>query len=88
VAPLVADLAAARARLADLDAEIARLRYRHDIAISAFRFEEATALGPAIAALETERHALAEAVPPTPAPTAASPPRLRVRRGIPGRRSR
>lgn len=56
-------IAEQRARLAEIERELARLRYRHDIAMSAFRFEEATALGPAIAALEAERQALAVAVP-------------------------
>jgi hypothetical protein len=84
-----ANLAAARARLAELDAELARLRYRHDIAMSAFLFEKATALGPTIAALERERRTLAEALPPLAAPATATVPLLaRVRRGRPGRRPR
>lgn len=58
-----------RARLAEIERELARLHYRHDIAMSAFRFEEATALGPAIAALDRERQALADALP-----AAADPP--------------
>jgi hypothetical protein len=62
--------AARRARLAEIERELARLRYRHDIAMSAFRFEEATALGPAIAALDSERQALAAQLPPP----AAVPP--------------
>jgi hypothetical protein len=57
-----------RARLEEIESELGRLRYRHDIAMSAFRFEEATALGPAIAVLEAERQALATALPdPEPA---------------------
>ena len=78
--------AARRARLGDIDRELMRLRHRHDIAMSAFRFEEATALGPAIAALENERQTLAAAIPPAGAadtgvvPTFARPPRLRRRR--------
>ena len=56
-------IAAKRARLAEIERELARLRYRHDIAMSAFRFEEATALGPMIAALESERQALAATLP-------------------------
>jgi hypothetical protein len=52
-----------RMRLAAVERELARLRYRHDIAMSAFRFEEATALGPAIAALEQRLQALAAALP-------------------------
>src|ERR1051325_8351936 len=45
----------AQARLAAVERELARLQYRHDIAMSAFLFEEATTLGRAIAALEQER---------------------------------
>jgi hypothetical protein len=66
-------LAARRARLAEVERELARLRYRHDIAMSAFRFEEATALGPAIAALEKERQELAALLP-----AAAEPPQPQI----------
>ena len=75
-----------RDRLAEIERELARLRYRHDIAMSAFRFEEATALGPAIAALERERQALrgalpADAEPPKGVvPELARPRRLRSRK--------
>lgn len=74
-------LAAKRARLAYIERELARLRYRHDIAMSAFRFEEATALGPAIAALEQERQALAAALPPEAAPEPVIPVLHRRARG-------
>jgi hypothetical protein len=73
-------------RLADIERELARLRYRHDIAMSAFRFEEATAFGPAIAALEKERAALVAALPPEPPPTPVVPRLLPARRGRRGRR--
>jgi hypothetical protein len=63
-------LDAACARLAELDRELARLRHRHDIAMSAFLFEEATQLGRAIAELDRERQALAATLP---APLAAEP---------------
>jgi hypothetical protein len=70
-----------RARLAEIERELARLRYRHDIAMSAFRFEEATALGPAIAALERERQALDAALPaPAEPPTGIVPALTRPRR--------
>jgi hypothetical protein len=69
------DTAQKREQLAAVERELARLRYRHDIAMSAFRFEEATALGPAIAALEQERQALAVAVPP-PEPESGTVPVL------------
>ena len=54
-----------RARLAEIARELTRLRYRHDIAMSAFRFEEATGLGQRIATLEREQQALTGATPTT-----------------------
>jgi hypothetical protein len=78
-------MADAAARLAEIERELTRLQYRHDIVMSAFRFEEATALGRTMAALESERQALAAMLPapkPAPAPTGvvpalARPPRRR-----------
>src|SRR3954447_25212752 len=64
---------ARRARLAEIDRDLTRLRYRHDIAMSAFRFEEATALGPAISTLEQERQRLAAAIPDVEPPTGIVP---------------
>jgi hypothetical protein len=88
-------LAARRARLAELERELARLRYRHDIAMSAFRFEEAMALGPAIAELDKERQALAAILPAAAEPATGVVPlfvdrgRLgRVRAGRPRSKSR
>lgn len=69
-----------RARLVEIDRELTRLRYRHDIAMSAFRFEEATALGPAIAALEKERDRLATAFPDAEPPTGIVPVLIQPRR--------
>ena len=74
------DVAARHARLAAIDRDLSRLRYRHDIAMSAFRFEEATALGPAIAALEKERARLAAALPTSEPPTGIVPVLARPRR--------
>ena len=73
-------ITARRARLAGIDRDLARLRYRHDSAMSAFRFEEATALGPAIAALEKERDRLAAALPDAEPPTGIVPVLARPRR--------
>lgn len=75
-----------RQRLGEIERELARLRYRHDIAMSAFRFEEATALGPAIAALETERQALAAGLPTGPEPPTGIVPTLLRPRPHPARR--
>ncbi|HTV89639.1 MAG TPA: hypothetical protein VME41_11545 [Stellaceae bacterium] len=76
-----ADIAARRVRLDEIERELARLRYRHDIAMSAFRFEEATALGPQLAALERERAALAAALPPEGEPPTGIVPTLAAPRG-------
>jgi hypothetical protein len=85
----VIDFAAQRARLAEIDRELARLQGQHDRAMSAFQFDEANALLPRIAALEDERRALAAALPPAePAavlpsgtvPVLARPHRSRRRR--------
>jgi hypothetical protein len=48
--------------------------------MSAFRFEEATALGPAIAALEKERERLAATSPDIEPPTGIVPVLARPRR--------
>jgi len=71
---------ARRVRLAEIDRDLTRLRYRHDIAMSAFRFEEATALGPAIASVEKERQLLAAALPQIEPPTGTAPILARPRR--------
>lgn len=81
------DAPAARARLAEIERELVRLRYRHDIAMSAFRFEEATELGRPIAALENERRALVASLPPQePEPTGVVPQLAPAPRGRRGRR--
>jgi len=79
----VAEDATRRARLAAIDTELARLQHRHDIAMSAFLFEEATALGRSIAVLDQERQALAAALPAGPSaepPTGVVPVLARPRR--------
>ena len=83
------ELATKRLRLADIDRELAGLRSEHDLAMSAFKFDEATALQRRIEALEDERRALAAALPPVEAgaeppvgivPVLARPHRARRRR--------
>ena len=61
-----------RARLAEIDHELARLQAQHDLAMSAFKFDEAGALQRRIAACGTERQALAATLP---APSAGPEPR-------------
>ena len=81
----MASLAEQRARLAEVERELARLRYRHDIAMSAFRFEGAAALGPTIAALEQERQALGAALPEPESPDPVIPVLNRRARSQPRR---
>jgi len=61
-------MAEQRARLAAVDDELARLQARYELAMSAFKFDEASALQQRIAALEAERRILAQSFPPTAAP--------------------
>ena len=75
------DNAARRARLAEVEADLTRLRERYDQLMNAFKFDEARALVRAIEEAEGERTALAETVPPPvpeePRPYAVARPRLR-----------
>jgi hypothetical protein len=79
------DLAAKRARLEAIDRELEALRSHHDLAMSAFKFDEANALQRRIEALEDERRGFAAALPPPGAASEPAPgvvPRLaRPRRG-------
>jgi hypothetical protein len=77
-----------RARLVAIEREFSRVGSRHDLAMSAFKFDEARELQRRITVLERERAEL-EAVLPTPAPTPPIEPvpvRIRARRPIPRRR--
>ena len=60
-----------RGRLARMEGELAVLQARYEMAMSAFKFEEANTLQQKIAALEAERRVLAETLPP---PTLATEP--------------
>jgi hypothetical protein len=59
-------------RLAAIERELARLQGEHDLAMSAFKFDEANVLQQQICALEDERRALAATLPARP--EAADPP--------------
>jgi hypothetical protein len=79
----VDDFAARRARLAEIDRELARLQGQHDLAMSAFRFDEANALLPRIAALEDERRGLIANLPvPSAEPETGVVPLLARRRRL------
>jgi len=77
---------ARRARLAEIDRALSHLQAQHDLAMSAFKFDEANALQRRIEVFEDERRTLAAGLPapslaPDPpagvVPTLARPRRLR-----------
>ena len=55
-----------------MERELSRLQSRHDLAMSAFKFDEANALQRRITSLEGERRVLAADLPP-PAPATEAP---------------
>jgi hypothetical protein len=57
------ELAAHYARLGEIEREMTRLQAQHDVAMSAFKFDEANALQRRIAALEDERRSLVGTLP-------------------------
>lgn len=67
------EMAGRRARLAEIDRELGGLRSQCDLAMSAFKFDEANALQRRIAALEDERRVLAAGLPaPSASPERAA----------------
>jgi hypothetical protein len=83
----MAELEAKRGRLAAVERELAGLGVRHDLAMSAFKFDEAREVQQRIAALERERGELIAALPPLAEPPPA-PAIIRQRRLIQRRRRR
>ena len=79
-----AELEATRARLSLVERELLQLGTRHDLAMSAFRFDEARDLQQRITLLEHERAELI-AVVPAPAPP---PPTAHVRVAVGSSRRR
>jgi hypothetical protein len=86
---MTAELEAKRARLAAVERELAGLGSRHDLAMSAFKFDEARDVQQQIAALERERAELSDALPaPAEPPPAVSAPGMVSRRHLRQRRRR
>jgi len=83
---MTAEIEATRARLAAVERELAGLGVRHDLAMSAFKFDEAREVQQRIAVLERERGELTDALPTLAEPPAAPamPRRRRLihRRGL------
>ena len=76
---MTAELETKRARLAAVERELAELGARHDLAMSAFNFDEARTVQQRIAVLERERDLLVEALPGLAQPLPVVPPPVRVR---------
>ena len=81
---MTAELQARRAQLAAVERELAELGARHDLAMSAFKFDEAREVQQQIAVLERERSELVEGLPPPAVPL----PRVVRRRRLMQRRRR
>jgi hypothetical protein len=80
------DIEKTRARLAAVDRELAALGARYDLAMSAFKFDEARKVQQQITALERERAQLSASAP-QPQPSAGPiPVMIRPRRPGPRRR--
>jgi hypothetical protein len=84
VPAMTAELEEKRARLATVERELCGLGIRHDLAMSAFKFDEAREVQQQIAVLERERGELVEGLPTS----AVSPPRTVRRRRLMQRRCR
>jgi hypothetical protein len=80
----LAELEEKRVRLAAVERELAGLGIRHDLAMSAFKFDEAQEVQQQIAVLERERGELVEGLPPPAVP----PPEMVRRRRLTRRRRR
>ena len=65
-------MAEQRGRLATMEGQLGVLQARYELAMSAFKFDEANTLQQKIAALEAERRVVAETLPSPP--LAPAPP--------------
>jgi hypothetical protein len=79
------ELEAKRARLVLVERELSQLGMRHDLAMSAFRFDEARDLQQQITLLEHERAELIAVLPAPVPPPPTAPARVAV---APSRRRR
>jgi hypothetical protein len=85
---MMVELEAARARFVALERELTELGARHDLAMSAFKFDAAREVQERITALELERAELEEALPIAVPPAPMGPVPVMVRRRRPPRRHR
>ena len=75
-----AEIEVKRARLAALERELSGLGSRHDLAMSAFKFDEAREVQQQIALLERECAELSATLPTVAPPPAAAPVPVMIRR--------
>jgi hypothetical protein len=85
---MMPEIEAKRLRLTAVERELARLGVRHELAMSAFKFDEARQLQQRIAVLEHERAELVAALPVPAPPPSAVPAPVTVQRRRPVRRRR
>ena len=78
LATMSVKLEAKRARLSLVERELLQLGTRHDLAMSAFRFDEARDLQQRIGVLERERAELLATLPPATPRSPEAPVRVRV----------
>ncbi|HXO92462.1 MAG TPA: hypothetical protein VN849_16865 [Stellaceae bacterium] len=76
---MTTEMEAKRARLVAIERELSRLGSRHDLAMSAFKFDEARELQRRITVLERERAELVETLPAAPPPPTAAPMPVMIR---------
>jgi len=81
---MMTEIEVKRARLAGIERELSGLGARHDLAMSAFRFDEAREVQQRITILQRERAELVQALPaaPPPPPAAPVPVMIRPRRPV------
>jgi hypothetical protein len=85
---MMLEIEAKRLRLTAVERELARLGVRRELAMSAFKFDEARQLQQRIAVLEHERAELVAALPVPAPPPSAVPAPVTVQRRRPVRRRR
>ena len=85
---MIAELEAKRTRLAAVECELAGLGARYDLAMSAFKFDEAREVQQTMGVLERERAELVEALPAPASPSPQSPVPVTIRRRRSARRPR
>ncbi len=85
---MMLEIEAKRARLTAVERQLAELGVLHELAMSAFKFDEARQVQERITVLERERAGLVEGLPAAVPPVPAGPVPVIVRRRRPAQRLR